>query len=649
MKQCREMLINFSTLLFFLLSYTFTFTNKTFTVATHNLHGFKKSAPFHKKCIENHAGVWFAQELWLQERQLTQLQELGVNFTATSGMENGVSNGILRGRPYGGVSIAWSPDLNHIIKPLVNYHHKRIVCVEAAADPNPILFISLYMPFFDSSRRQECMAESVETISMLEEIISDFPLHQIIIGGDFNTEFKNDSPFDPLWHEFATKYDLVCCDDFVQNNNYTYIHNSLNHKKWNDHFLVSSSIVPNTESHFIMDVGDNTSDHLPLLFHLSCKMSSMPSLQEPVSKPPSLKWEKCTAEQTSEYSNRLAFLLAQNPSMITLCDKAHCKDHGCINSIQQEYDNITNFITEADKVLPRHKPGVKKHWWSEELTLLRNQSIEIHRMWQNEGKPHSGPTNNTRLRVRAAYRKAIRNAQRRPTQAGWNRLHGSFVSKNTTDFWRSWKQIYSKNKSDLHSVVNGVTAKQDIADSFKSHFVNVSKPNSQQKVDLLDAEFKSKHAAAVSSHTNCDCALHLIDTQIVVDSVLSMKKGKCCDDMQIHAEHLFHAPLSLFQRLQQLFQKMLLHEFVPHQFQRGTIIPLVKDNQGDKSDLNNYRGITIAPIISKVFEHALRIVFSPYLSTSSYQFGFKKKSSTSLAIHYLKESIHSYTSNGSNV
>ena len=56
---------------------------------------------------------------------------------------------------------------------------------------------------------------------------------------------------------------------------------------------------------------------------------------------------------------------------------------------------------------------------------------------------------------------------------------------------------------------------------------------------------------------------------------------------------------------------------------------------------------TIAPIISKIFEHVFWIVFQPFLSTSSYQFGFKKKSSTSLAIQCLKETINYYTSNGS--
>ena len=94
---------------------------------------------------------------------------------------------------------------------------------------------------------------------------------------------------------------------------------------------------------------------------------------------------------------------------------------------------------------------------------------------------------------------------------------------------------------------------------------------------------------------------------------------------------------------------MLQHGHVPSQFQRGTIVPIIKDQHGDKGDLHNYRGITIAPIISKVFEHVLRILFQPYLSTSSYQFGFKKKSSTCLAIHSLKETINYYTQRGSSV
>ena len=111
------------------------------------------------------------------------------------------------------------------------------------------------------------------------------------------------------------------------------------------------------------------------------------------------------------------------------------------------------------------------------VTFLRNRSIEIHRLWQHEGKPRSGPTNDERCRVKAAYKKAIRSAQRKPKQSSWNRLHSSFLSKNPTEFRKSWKQMYSKSRSDLHTVINGFSSKSDITNTFKNHFIKVS-PNS---------------------------------------------------------------------------------------------------------------------------------------------------------------------------
>ena len=150
----------------------------------------------------------------------------------------------------------------------------------------------------------------------------------------------------------------------------------------------------------------------------------------------------------------------------------------------------------------------------------------------------------------------------------------------------------------------------------------------------------------MDNHENCSCASHYISLNNVIDAVFSLKKNKCCDDASIQAEHIFNAPMPLYIRLESLFNAMLLHSFVPIQFQRGTIVPIIKDRKGD---MNNYRGITLAPIISKVFEHALQIVFQSSLTTSAHQFGFKQKSSTSLAIHCLKETINYYMSHGSNV
>ena len=67
------------------------------------------------------------------------------------------------------------------------------------------------------------------------------------------------------------------------------------------------------------------------------------------------------------------------------------------------------------------------------------------------------------------------------------------------------------------------------------------------------------------------------------------------------------------------------------------------------SDVGNYRGITISPIISKIFEHVLKVVFGDHLVTSAYQFGFKRKKSVNHALHCLRETIDYYIENGSRV
>jgi hypothetical protein len=141
------------------------------------------------------------QELWLQEKQLSKLTSLGTQFVARSGMEERVESGIYRGRPYGGVSIAWNENLNHVVQPLSNYKHNRIVGVEVRTDIKNLLILCVYMPYHDTrsrDNREACIMETIDTLSMIENILDDFPNHHVIIGGDLNTELDGSSPFDPL-------------------------------------------------------------------------------------------------------------------------------------------------------------------------------------------------------------------------------------------------------------------------------------------------------------------------------------------------------------------------------------------------------------------------------------------------------------------
>ena len=59
---------------------------------------------------------------------------------------------------------------------------------------------------------------------------------------------------------------------------------------------------------------------------------------------------------------------------------------------------------------------------------------------------------------------------------------------------------------------------------------------------------------------------------------------------------------ALIMHLSLLFKGMARHKIVPDPFGVGVIIPLLKDKEGDCNSIDNYRGITLCPVISKLFE-----------------------------------------------
>ena len=65
--------------------------------------------------------------------------------------------------------------------------------------------------------------------------------------------------------------------------------------------------------------------------------------------------------------------------------------------------------------------------------------------------------------------------------------------------------------------------------------------------------------------------------------------------------------------------------------------------------MDDFRGISISSIISKVFEHCILERYGKYLTTNETQFGFKKKSGCRDAIYSLRRVVEHYTAAGSTV
>jgi len=88
---------------------------------------------------------------------------------------------------------------------------------------------------------------------------------------------------------------------------------------------------------------------------------------------------------------------------------------------------------------------------------------------------------------------------------------------------------------------------------------------------------------------------------------------------------------------------------VPDGFGYGMVIPLVKNTDGNAFVTDNYRGITISPVISKIFEMVIMRLFDHLLTSDPLQFGFKQNSSYNHALFKLKTVINHLVANSATV
>ena len=84
-----------------------------------------------------------------------------------------------------------------------------------------------------------------------------------------------------------------------------------------------------------------------------------------------------------------------------------------------------------------------------------------------------------------------------------------------------------------------------------------------------------------------------------------------------------YAGNSLIKDITDTFNQIICDKRVPEAFKTG-IVTLVLKKSKDPTNMDNYRGITVTPIIGKLFESVLLPRLEQSLEHSSLQFGFTK-------------------------
>jgi len=141
------------------------------------------------------------------------------------------------------------------------------------------------------------------------------------------------------------------------------------------------------------------------------------------------------------------------------------------------------------------------------------------------------------------------------------------------------------------------------------------------------------------------------NTELVAKVISNLKRGKAPGIDGLTAEHLLFSHPALSVILCRLFRLILLTLHIPRSFKYSYVVPIPKpkDFRSKVLTFDDFRGIAISPIISKVFEHCFLETFESLLISCDNQFGFKKGLSCSHAVFTLRSIVDSHISKGCTV
>lgn len=175
--------------------------------------------------------------------------------------------------------------------------------------------------------------------------------------------------------------------------------------------------------------------------------------------------------------------------------------------------------------------------------------------------------------------------------------------------------------------VSGLTDPEQIANLFMDHF-SVKSP-------LGRSNYVQDAGTGVNRLTK-------ITTESISKTIMSMTRGKSPGHDGLSIEHLQSAGPHLPRVLCMFFNLCLSHSYMPDNMMRTVVVPIVKNKTGDNADKNNYRPISLATVISKVFDSILNTQLNVYVQQHDNQFGFKPGLSTETAVLCLKSAVTYY-------
>ena len=357
------------------------------------------------------------------------------------------------------------------------------------------------------------------------------------------------------------------------------------------------------------------SDHLPIYlnFHLPSPLISYRTL----------KFRIFCPKNELEFSRKLAYTLWEEILV-----------EGDID------DNFNKFIERLRNMYNECFP----------VTTKRVSAKALDRPWLSSGlktsiKNKNNMFKNVKLGLTSEnsyrnYKNRLTSLLRAAKKKYYTYLFTSFKS-NTKKLWQAINKL--TNKSCTNTKINNLivdnknlTNPSEISEAFNSFFVNAA-----SNLEKLLPHSEVNPLDYLSPRNPISMSVPNATIRDISGVINSLKNKKCnIDDFSPSIikknVHLLAPPITL------LFNQSVQQGKFPQILKRAQVIPLYK--KGAKTDLNNFRPISLLNIFSKIFEKVMKVYLVGFLEThnvlSKSQYGFQRDKRTEDALKFFSSNIY---------
>ena len=289
---------------------------------------------------------------------------------------------------------------------------------------------------------------------------------------------------------------------------------------------------------------------------------------------------------------------------------------------------ITNFNTKLSQTVIENTPKTEIRHYTHELPPFIIQLIKRKRRMYREYKNTGDPTAKADLNK---FNKNIQNLIKEYRTHKWITTCEEINRKKGQTYWTDIKKLSKyKNINVTQSIIeqNGkkYETNEEKSNIFAKHFKNVYK----ERQDLnFDNEFYEQVSEWYESYITEQPTIEVFKIDEEYFEIVNQGKSTAPGYDYVTKNILRSLNIDVHLYIIKIYEYCLKFHHIPDEWKLGTIITLPKPNT-DHTKTDNYRPITLLPVIGKNFEKIIKNRIWDKIGSRipGYQFGFKPKSST---------------------